>query len=812
MTETSYARSRKAAVLGLLLQVATFLALFFLGGFTHSGATAYLAWLAVGGIPILLTIVLVFRQHELAALEKLDLEELRREKAASGGGEAMFDAEGGGGLGFLVAASRLNWMQRWLVPFFGLVSGGYLVGAGLWWWRALGGRAVGSADWPEVEHLPVAMLVLSVVMLLQFLYSRFATGLARVDQWQMMRAAGSFMFLQAVCAFALIVALGVQLYSESRGTWEHVLAYVFLILMMLVGAETLINLVLDIYRPRTPGTEPRAAFDSRILSLVAEPTDIAQSIAETLNYQFGFKVSQTWFYQVMQRWFIPLLGFGLLVVWLLSCIVIVQPYEQAIVERFGRQLNADAPLQPGIHFIRPWPFDIARKFNTGQLHHVTLGYRAHSIDEAEEAKAHSKVVLWTDTKHGGMEEFPFIVLAPDSTQRGGAAARPGDADRGVPYYSVRMTVKVQYEIVRDRLSQYTRVVDAPHVLLRNLAWRELIRFNASSDIDSLLGAKRTQAGEMIRGRINDRLREMDIGLSVVYVGLQDVHPAKTVAEAFRNVIAAEQEKVTSVRRAIVVENETLSKVAGEKGKALRLAAAINGDREAERRLSDADQRLRAATTPIPADLDRRLEELTPQFQAQLDARWAREQAEARVEQTREEFELGLGGSIAALQASQRDLDAAREREAAAGAALAAALEPLRSSFRGAPADLVQATIDYKTAQVASNFWQRNIEAELPGLLGEAAVAMAEAQSTRWQRELQAQTELETQVRQQDAYRAAPEVFKARAYLQALAEGIRGSRKYLFTFDPSKYPQVRLRIEANETASPDQMSIREPDVR
>lgn len=813
MTETSFARSRKAALLGLLLQIATFVALFVLANFTHSGGAAHLAWLAAGGIPILLAIVLVFRQHELSALEKLDLEELRREKAATGGGDAIFEGEGGSvGLGFMVAASRLQWMQRWLVPFFGLASGAYLIGAGLWWWRKLGGRAIGSPDWPEITNLPVAMLVLSVIMLLQFLFSRFATGLARVPHWQMMRAAGSFMFLQAVSAFALIIALGVQLYSESRGAWEHTLAYVYLILMMLVGAETLINMVLDIYRPRTPGSEPRAAFDSRVLGLVAEPTDIASSIAETLNYQFGFKVSQTWFYQLMQRWFIPLVGFGLLIIWLLSSVVIVAPYEQAIIERFGRQINANEPLGPGFHFIRPWPFEIARKFNTRQLQHVTLGYKSNVVDEEAESKAHSKILLWTDTKHGGLEEFPFIVIAPPAAQRGATTQPTDESERGVPYHSVRMTVKVQYEIVRDNLARFTQAVDAPHVLLRNLAWRELTRFNASSDIDSLLGAKRTQAGDVIRGRINERLKELDLGLSVVYVGLQDVHPAKTVADAFRNVIAAEQEKVTAVRRAIVVENETLSKVAGEKSKALRLAAAINGDREAERRLSEAELRMRALNRPLPADFEERMKALNPHFQTQLEARWAREQADSRLEQTREDFELGLGGSSAAVHAAEQALDEAKKREQEATEALDSALAPLRQSVGGASSDYLNARVDQQAAQIASNFWQRNIEAELPGLLGDAAVAVATAQAKRWERELQAQTELETQLSQNQAYLAAPEVFKAREYLQALAEGIRNSRKFLFTFDSSKYPQVRLRIDANETASPDQMSVREPDVR
>ena len=103
MTESSYTRSRRASLYGLLLQLAVFAGVLGLAQASRSLAMFTLAWYVLGGVPLWFICLLVFRQHELVAFESLDLEELRREKRATGGGEAIFDEEGGGRLGFRVA-------------------------------------------------------------------------------------------------------------------------------------------------------------------------------------------------------------------------------------------------------------------------------------------------------------------------------------------------------------------------------------------------------------------------------------------------------------------------------------------------------------------------------------------------------------------------------------------------------------------------------------------------------------------------------------------------------------------------------------
>ena len=97
--------------------------------------------------------------------------------------------------------------------------------------------------------------------------------------------------------------------------------------LIMQAREFAVNFVLDLYRPRDVGELPRPSFDSRLLGMMAEPGDIARSIADAFNYQFGFQVSSTWFYQLLQRWLIPIVVTALIAVLLLSSVVIVDAEE-----------------------------------------------------------------------------------------------------------------------------------------------------------------------------------------------------------------------------------------------------------------------------------------------------------------------------------------------------------------------------------------------------------------------------------------------------------------------------------------------------
>jgi hypothetical protein len=56
-------------------------------------------------------------------------------------------------------------------------------------------------------------------------------------------------------------------YTAGLAILEYAIPWV----MIVLGAEILLNTILDIYRPRVAGQYAQAAFDSRLLGLVNEP-------------------------------------------------------------------------------------------------------------------------------------------------------------------------------------------------------------------------------------------------------------------------------------------------------------------------------------------------------------------------------------------------------------------------------------------------------------------------------------------------------------------------------------------------------------
>ena len=192
--------------------------------------------------------------------------------------------------------------------------------------------------------------------------------------------------------------------------------------------------------------------------------------------------------------------------------------------------------------------------------------------------------------------------------------------------------------------------------------------------------------------------------------------------------------------------------------------------------------------------------------ALLKAQWRLELDRQESEQIEEDFGLGLGGSL-------RDVRQARERAEQSGVAvrsaeetLAAALEPIRTVWlKDHESEIVTAWLEHAEARIALAFWNEQLETHLAGLEGEAAAILAEAQARRWQQELRAAGEVSLLQNERYAYAAAPEIYKARSYLQVLVNGISNARKYFLAFEP-RGRKVHIRLETQEQARPDLVDI------
>lgn len=557
------------ALVSLILSIIFFGIAFFLGRWSGFFAVSAVSWLILSVALTWFVLCLQFYQRSLAEQEKLDAGQLVRDEKTS----AIFQARSERATLLSVAQRRLEIFEKWFIPIFSALIAAYQIGIGLYLLNT-----VGAAAENELKQPLLCGICMTAIAFISFLISRYATGMSGQPEWKPLRAGGSSLLGVAVLCFALAVILAL-VYLFNFLAPINIIAMVIPALLVVLGAETALNLIMDIYRPRLKGRYSRSAFDSRLLGVINEPGGILRSLADAIDYQFGFKASQTWFYKLLEQAIVPLVLFGVITLYLLSCIVVVAPDEQAIIEHFGDPVNEAGEVRlidSGLAFKWPWPIDIAYKYPTKMISEISIGF-VPKVDP-QTGEVEHRPLLWGEAHYE--KEYQLLVASPQS----GTESLAGT----VPVSLVIAAVPVQYRI-KD-LYSFIYNHNEPEKLLESICYRELTRFAASAkveandetDIDqSLLGIGRAEAGKVLTERIQKAADEEGLGVEIVFLGLQGVHPPTEVAAAYQKVIGAIQQKQSLILQAQAERNMMLSTLVGSVEKADELYRLALKYRQAE---------------------------------------------------------------------------------------------------------------------------------------------------------------------------------------------------------------------------------------
>ncbi len=546
---TSSRPAKLVAVASLILSIIFFVVAFLIGRWSGFAAIYAASFFSLAAALIWLVLLIQFHQRNLAEQEKLDMSAIASDQRA----DKIFQQKGEQAQLFAVAQKRLQILEKWFLPVFSGIIAAYQVAIGFYLLKAL------SDSNPAVGRQPLLCAVcMAAIAFVSFLLSRYATGMSSQPDWKPLRAGGSFLFGLAILSFALTIALALVQFKIL--TVIMVIEYCIPILLIVLGVETLLNVVLDIYRPRLAGLYSRAAFDSRLLGLINEPGEILHTAAGAIDYQFGFKVSQTWFYKLLEKAVIPLIFFGAVTLYLLSCIVVVGPDEQAIIEHFGSPKDAQGHVRladSGITFKWPWPIDIARRYPAKRITEMYIGFVPKT--DPKTGQIIREPLLWGKDHY--KEEYSILVASRQGLEKSSQSAAPVSL--------LKANVPVQFR-VRD-LYAFLYNQDDPKKRLEAICYRELARFAAGATIEvddevalqnSLLGAGRTQAREVLTRNIQAAADKAGLGVEIVFLGIQGIHPPTQVAADYEKVVGAVQKKQAAILRAEGQSNWVLSNLAG----------------------------------------------------------------------------------------------------------------------------------------------------------------------------------------------------------------------------------------------------------
>jgi membrane protease subunit HflK len=513
--------AQKINLLILAVLIASGLACFGVAARTHSLAGQTALWFFV--VAFLVTLISWFQQrlHDRERLEQLEFDELSKSKGAT----SLFNTDDAGS--FQARQSRIQF-EKWFVP----VYAGLLIAFQCWmvwhqWWKI--------GDQPQtVVNSEIGMGIYAAAFLGLMIIGLYSSGLAKHGKHHYLRPGAAYVLLNAYLCGAVAAGLfGVQI-GGFKALDLH-LARLLTILLGLITFEMALTLVFEVYRPRVKGREQHLLYESRIIGLLSRPDSLFTTAAQALDYQFGFKVSDTWFYQFLQRSIAWIVLFQVGLFWVSTSVVLIEPGEQGLRERMGKPVAG--LLGPGIHFKLPWPMASIEKQRTSQVQSFVIGV----VPEVDQPVSEyvTRVVQWSVSHN--REEFNMLVASEGQQSFG------DDSAGAVPVSLLTVSIPVQFAI--SDLTKWAYNNAEPAQLLEDIAQREVVRYLVNVDLLDVMGAGRAAAIKELTSRMQAAANKAELGVDILFVGLQDIHPPTAVAAAFQDVVGALQQKETAILKA-----------------------------------------------------------------------------------------------------------------------------------------------------------------------------------------------------------------------------------------------------------------------
>ena len=548
----AYRKATGVAGFGFLLQGAMALVLLVFGQLSGDTVFRFAATYFFGGLLLWLSLIAVLNQHRQERLDSLEADELMAARAGTG---SVFQS-GREELG--PSARRLRLMHKWLMPAVSLLVATYLALAA-WWMLAYLNRlddpSGAGTVFLRTPRLGWAVATCLSFAAVSFIVSRFAAGMAKQTAWQNLRGGAGYMVGNTLVMVAASVGIICRFFDKDEPIL--VVAYAIPVFMIILAGEILFNFLLNLYRPRVAGEVPRPAYDSRVLSLLAVPESVVQTLSEAVNYQFGFDVTSSWGYQLMLRSFGWLLGFGVVVMIGLNMMVVVEPHQQAvklaggaIVGEPGEQVH-----EAGIMWKLPWPLQTAAVYDVSRIRKLPL--TAQRLE-------HPDVQLWSRDIDTDTELDPFLVgssgaeMTPATSVSGENV--DGSPSAGDLFALVDAEITLLYRINPDGLLEYLNFgSDAPRRrqrrsmregALRVLALREITQELSRLSMDDIVADRRGEVIDRLQERIQEAYRRHSTGVEVVALSFPLLRPSGEIATNYEDFAMAIQQ-----RRQMVAEAE-----------------------------------------------------------------------------------------------------------------------------------------------------------------------------------------------------------------------------------------------------------------
>lgn len=227
--------------------------------------------------------------------------------------------------------------------------------------------------------------------------------------------------------------------------------------------------------------------------------------------------------------------------WFSTGLVTVEPHQQGALYRFGR---CEDILEPGLHLTLPWPLDKVDVYDTGKIRETVVGYDSDRKTD----------ILWSES-HGGTE---YKLLLGEGNEL------------------VSVNIRLQYKI--DDLYEYVTASANAEKILNARAYSVVTDMTIGTTLDVIISEDRDELAVMIENALAEYLDSVNIGIAVVDVVIESIHPPVEVAAIYQKAISAEVEAQAEKSKAEGMAEATLSYAKMNRNSAIKIAEADQYER------------------------------------------------------------------------------------------------------------------------------------------------------------------------------------------------------------------------------------------
>lgn len=209
--------------------------------------------------------------------------------------------------------------------------------------------------------------------------------------------------------------------------------------------------------------------------------------------------------------------------YLLSGVYVVQPDERGVIKRLGRVITDD--VQPGIHYRAPWPIDEVTTPQVTAIKRMSVGYKI-------------------------VDELRGLTAEPRDTQ-----FITGDEN------IIEVQLLIQYVVSHP--AHFLYATEEPHWLVRKAGESVLTEKIGTLAVDQLLTTAKIEVAQAVKERAQVVLDSYGAGVEIVAVHIQEITPPREVADAFRDVASAREDRSRIIQEANGYANRVIPMARGD---------------------------------------------------------------------------------------------------------------------------------------------------------------------------------------------------------------------------------------------------------